>query len=85
MQIVARAVADYTEAKGSPPSSLAELRPEFMTVDPIDPMSGKPFIYRRDGDLVSVACPPAAREHRPEAAAAERGRRRRRATALIEL
>ncbi len=68
MQIVARAVADYTEAKGSPPSSLAELRPDFMTVEPIDPMSGKPFIYRRDGNLVSVACPPAAPEHRPEAA-----------------
>jgi hypothetical protein len=32
------------------PDTLDELAPDFLTAVPIDPFSGKPFVYRRDGD-----------------------------------
>ena len=40
------------------PQTLELLRPEFVTEVTVDPLSGKPFVYRLDGDTYLLVSPP---------------------------
>jgi hypothetical protein len=44
------AVEQYKRDRGQYPESLEDLAPDYVPKSPIDPFSGQPFIYRRDGD-----------------------------------
>ncbi|HUW61336.1 MAG TPA: hypothetical protein VMZ06_10040 [Candidatus Bathyarchaeia archaeon] len=55
---IAAALEIYRCANGQYPESLESLRPYFVRL-PVDPFTGKPFIYRRQGtDYVLYSCGP---------------------------
>lgn len=51
------ALAAWTAAHGSAPASLDALRPRYLEDPPVDPASGRPFVYSRDGGGVHLVCP----------------------------
>ncbi len=52
MRAIAQYVTDYKQA----PKDLSELRSPYLTVPPVDPISGIPYRYMRDGNSVSLVC-----------------------------
>jgi hypothetical protein len=55
---IAAAIEIHRRANGQYPESLESLRPYFVRL-PIDPFTGKPFIYRRQGaDYILYSCGP---------------------------
>ncbi|MBX3026978.1 hypothetical protein KF840_18890 [bacterium] len=58
--IIMQAVAAHVARTGAPPSSLAALSPAELTVPPVDPVSGDPYIYElQPGGAVTLSCPTA--------------------------
>ncbi len=58
MQEIMRAIAQFTrDHHGRPPETLSALGSPYLTVPPVDPVSGEPYLYTKQGSWVSVACP----------------------------
>lgn len=57
MALVTAALAAYIEKTGEAPLSLWQMRPGYLAVPPVDPLSGKPYEYIRDGSGAAVSCP----------------------------
>lgn len=51
------ALAAWTAAHGSPPATLDALRPRYLEDPPVDPASGRPFLYSRDAGGLHLVCP----------------------------
>ena len=56
-QEVMQAIAQYTQAHQQPPADLSMLRPPLLNVPPVDPVSGVPYQYAREGNAVRLSCP----------------------------
>jgi hypothetical protein len=54
---VIRAIIQYAHDHKKAPSDLSVLRPAYLTVPAVDPQSGVPHQYRREGTAVSLSCP----------------------------
>ncbi|MFI5397474.1 MAG: hypothetical protein ACHQ9S_18195 [Candidatus Binatia bacterium] len=57
MNRILGAIDAYRRVKRHLPASLSELVPAYLAVAPLDPASGKPYLYARMGDAVSLTCP----------------------------
>ncbi len=55
-QVVMQAIAQYTQDHQQPPADLSVLRPPLLKVPPVDPASGVPFQYAREGNSVRLSC-----------------------------
>jgi hypothetical protein len=64
------AVAAYTEQRGAPPDTLAQLTPGFLSEPAVDPVTGKPYEYTRNGEAVTLVCPSSDGQDGTAAAAA---------------
>ena len=53
---IATALELYRRDNQAYPDSLDPLAPRYLANLPVDPFSGKPFIYRRDNDDYVLAC-----------------------------
>jgi hypothetical protein len=61
---VMRAIARYEGVTGAPPASLSLLKVRFPSLEPIDPLSARPYEYSARGGRVVLACPnPAQHMH----------------------
>ncbi len=52
--VLAVALAGYRASSGSYPASLEALVPTWIAAIPEDPVSGAPFVYRRDGESYAL-------------------------------
>ncbi len=55
-QVVMQAIAQYTQDHQQPPADLSMLRPPLLKVPPVDPASGVPYQYAREGNSVRLSC-----------------------------
>jgi len=55
--VIMIAIARYASDKGAPPAHLSDLGTDYLSVPPVDPVSGQPYTYTVYGDSVSLACP----------------------------
>ena len=55
-EAVMRAIAQYIQDHQEAPEDLSVLRPPYLTVAPVDPVSGVPYQYRRNGNAVWLSC-----------------------------
>jgi len=55
-ETVMRAIAQYTQDHREPPKDLSVLRPPYLDVPPVDPVSGVPYQYARQGNAVRLSC-----------------------------
>lgn len=56
-QAIARAIADYRRDHGEAPKDLSALGPMYHVPPAIDPLSGRPYRYVREGKGASIVCP----------------------------
>jgi hypothetical protein len=68
---ILNAIAAYTAAHGDPPAALSALQPDYVSFEPIDPVTNQPYRYQTLGQSVSLACPPAAPAPAPVVAGAD--------------
>jgi len=54
---VMRAILHYEAERGEPPTSLPVLQARFPYLEPIDPVSERPFRYTQRGGRIVLACP----------------------------
>ena len=54
---VTDALAAYAGEHAGPAPSLDALRPHYLLRAPVDPTTGRAFLYRRDGASVVLTCP----------------------------
>lgn len=55
---ILNAIAAYTAAHGEPPTELSALQPDYVSFEPVDPVTHQPYRYQTLGQSVSLACPP---------------------------
>ncbi len=56
-QAIVRAITDYTRDHGEAPKDLGALGPTYLAPPPVDPLSGQPYRYLRQGGGAAIACP----------------------------
>jgi hypothetical protein len=56
-QAIVRAIRDYTRDHGEAPKDLGALGPTYLAAAPVDPLSGEPYRYQRQGGGAAIACP----------------------------
>lgn len=54
---VMRAILRFEGEHGSPPASLNLLKARYPTLEPVDPVSEKPYKYTQRGGRIVLACP----------------------------